>query len=151
MTGLYFDEFKVGDVFRSPGMTVSESEILDFAMRYDPRPYHIDVVAAEATEFGGLIASGFHTLALSFSLLVRSGFLEAANLGSPGLDEVRWIKPLRPGMTIHLASEVTRLQPSRSKPDRGVVFIRHTTIDQNDEVLMTADCIHRVGRRPEES
>jgi acyl dehydratase len=90
MTGLYFDEFKVGDVFRSPGMTVSESEILDFAMRYDPRPYHIDVVAAEATEFGGLIASGFHTLALSFSLLVRSGFLEAANLGSPGLDEVRW-------------------------------------------------------------
>jgi acyl dehydratase len=151
MTGLYFDEFKVGDVFRSPGMTVSESEILDFAMRYDPRPYHIDVVAAEATEFGGLIASGFHTLALSFSLLVRSGFLEAANLGSPGLDEVRWIKPLRPGMTIHLASEVTRLQPSRSKPDRGIVFIRHTTIDQNDEVLMTADCIHRVGRRPEES
>ena len=149
MVGLYFEEFKVGDRFRSPGKTVSEAEILDFAQRYDPRPYHMNVVAAEATEFGGLIASGFHTLTLSFSLLVLSGVREAANLGSLGLDEVRWLEPLRPGTTIWLASEVTRLVPSRSKPDRGLVFMHHETVDQNEALLMTADCLHRVGRRPE--
>ncbi len=148
MDGRYFDELAIGDVFHSSEVTVSEADIVEFATRYDPRPYHIDAAAAEATEFGGIIASGFHTLALSFSLLVQSGVIEASNLGSPGLDQVRWLVPLRPGTTIRLVSEVTRLRPSRSKPDRGMVFMHHRTLDRDDQVLMTADCLHIVGRRP---
>lgn len=151
MVGHYFEELAVGDVFHSAEVTVSEDEIVEFAERYDPRPYHIDAAAAAATEFGGLIASGFHTLALSFSFLVGSGVIEAANLGSPGLDQVRWLKPLRPGATIRLVSEVTNLRPSRSKPDRGIVSMHHRTLDRDDQVLMTADCLHIVGRRPEET
>ena len=147
MPDMYFDDFAVGQRFVTRAMTISEAAILDFAERYDPQPFHLDAEYAKATHFGGLIASGFQTLAVSFALFLRLGLLEIANLGSPGMDEVRWLKPLRPGDTIRQVAEVIEVSPSRSKPDRGVVRMRHDTLNQKDEVIMTAVCMHMLKRR----
>ena len=98
---------------------------------------------------GGLISSGFQTISLSFSLFFRLGILDAANLGSPGFDELRWLKPVRPGDTIWMEAEVTQVKPSKSKPDRGVIFMDHRTVNQNDEVVMTVKCMHMLRRRPD--
>ena len=147
MPDMYFDDFSLGQRFETRSMTVSEASILDFAERYDPQPFHLDVEYAKRTHFGGLIASGFQTLSLSFALFLRLGLLELANLGSPGMEEVRWLKPLRPGDTIRQVAEVIELTPSRSKPDRGVVRMRHETLNQKDEVIMTAICLHMLKKR----
>lgn len=146
-----FDDLTVGDTFTTAETTIGEDDIVGFAKRYDPQSYHIDKAAAAETEFGGLIASGFHMLAASFGLFFHSRMLEKHNLGSPGLDQVRWLRPLRPGDTIHGVAEVIDLQPSRSKPDRGSIWMRHDTINQHGEVIMTAVCIHRLRRRPQET
>lgn len=147
MTDIFFDDLHTGQRFVTPGMTVSESQILDFARVYDPQPFHIDAEAARATEFGGLIASGFHTLSLSFSLFFRLGIFAHANLGSPGMEEIRWLKPLRPGNTIHAEAEVTALKASQSKPDRGIVTMRHDTFNQDGALILTATCLHRLKQR----
>ena len=147
---LYFDDFAVGQRFETAAKTVTEAEILDFALQFDPQPFHLDAKAARATQFGGLIASGFHTLSLSMSLFFRMRLLEGANLGSPGIDAVRWLKPMRPGDTVRQVAEVTALKPSTSKPDRGVIWMRHDTVDQAGEVIMTVDCMHMLRRRPGE-
>jgi len=144
---LYFEDFYVGRKFESPAVTVSESEMLDFAGRFDPQPFHLDKAAAERTQFGGLIASGFHTLSVSFGLFFRLRVVEHANLGSPGLEEVRWLKPMRPGDSVHITAEVTALRPSQSKPDRGVVWMRHDTYNQHGELIMTVNCMHMLRRR----
>ena len=106
MDALYFEDFKPGDRFESAGKTLSEAEILDFAWRYDPQPIHMDKVAAEAGPYGGLIASGFQTLLTSFRLLWQTNLLDAASLGSPGIEELKWTKPVRPGDTLHTVIEV---------------------------------------------
>lgn len=147
MTDIYFDDLHTGQRFTTPAMTVSETQILDFARVYDPQPFHIDAEAAKRTEFGGLIASGFHTLSLSFSLFFRLGIFSAANLGSPGMEEIRWLKPLRPGDTIHAEAEVTALKASQSKPDRGIVTMRHDTFNQDGALILTVTCLHRLKRR----
>jgi len=151
MADMYFDDFKVGLNFRTHGKTVSEAEILQFAMVYDPQPLHMNAETAKDGIHGGLISSGFQTISLSFSLFFRLGILDAANLGSPGFDELRWLKPVRPGDTIWMEAEVTEVKPSRSKPDRGVIFMDHRTVNQNDEVVMTVKCMHMLRRRPEEN
>jgi acyl dehydratase len=145
---IYYDDLTIGDTFETEPATVSEDEIVGFAKQYDPQSYHIDHEAAAATEFGGLIASGFHMLAASFGLFFHSRVLEKHNLGSPGMDEVRWLRPLRPGDTIHGVAEVIDMQPSRSKADRGSIWMRHDTVNQHGEVIMSAVCIHRLRRRP---
>ncbi|HEX6958540.1 MAG TPA: MaoC family dehydratase [Ferrovibrio sp.] len=147
MSGIYFDDLHIGQRFVTPGMTISAAQILDFARQYDPQPFHIDAEAAGRTEFGGLIASGFHTLSLSFSLFFRLNVFAAANLGSPGMEEIRWLKPLRPGDTIHAAAEVVALKPSQSKPDRGIVTMRHDTFNQDGALILTVTCLHRLKRR----
>lgn len=147
MTDLYFDDLHTGQRFVTPAVTVSETQILDFARVYDPQPFHIDAEAARQTEFGGLIASGFHTLSLSFSLFFRLGIFSAANLGSPGMEEIRWLRPLRPGDTIHAEAEITALKASQSKPDRGIVTMRHDTLNQDGALILTVTCLHRLKRR----
>ena len=148
MTVRYFDDFAIGDRFVTAAKTVTESEILRFAFEFDPQPFHIDAAAAAGTPFGGLIASGFHTLSLSMSLFFRLRLLERPNLGSPGIDEIRWLRPLRPGDTIHQVAEVTDLKRSTSKPDRGVIWMRHDTFNQQDEMIMRLRCMHMLRRRP---
>jgi len=148
MTALHFDDFYVGEKFETAEETVTEADIVGFARVFDPQPFHVDPQAAAGTHFGGLIASGFHTLSLSFALFFRLRLLEAANLGSPGMEDVRWIRPLRPGDRIHVVAEVTALRPSQSKPDRGVIWMRHDTLNQKGELVMSAMCMHMLKRRP---
>lgn len=147
MKSYYFDEFHIGERFVTGEEDVSEADILAFARVYDPQPFHVDPGAAAESHFGGLIASGFHTLSLSFALFFRMRLLEAANLGSPGMEDVRWIRPLRPGDRIHVVAEVTALRPSQSKPDRGVVWMRHDTLNQKGELVMSVNCLHMLKRR----
>jgi acyl dehydratase len=143
---MWFEDFTMGQTFRTGGITVSEAAILDFAFVYDPQPMHIDAVTAGTGPFGGLIASGFQTLSLSCSLFFRLGLVAESNLGSPGMDELRWTKPLRPGDTIRAAAEVIAIKPSASKPDRGVITMRHDTFNQRDELILTMRAMHLLKR-----
>jgi len=136
MAELYFDDFKVGDTIASSGMTVTESQIIDFAMRYDFQPFHTDVEAAKESIFGGLVASGIHTIAVTFRLLLMTGLLKH-NLGSPGFDELRWLKPVHPGDTLSAVAEVLECKPSKKHKDRGTIRFRYSTYNQNDEKVFT--------------
>jgi acyl dehydratase len=134
---MFFEDFTVGAELTSPGLTITEAQIIDFAMKFDPQPFHVDVTAAAASPFGGLIASGFHTAALSFRLFWQTGAITGGSLGSPGLDELRWLRPVRPGDTLHVVAKVLEAKRSTSKPDRGVVKMSYTTLNQNGEAVMT--------------
>ena len=137
-----------GQRIDTTGVTLSEGEIIDFALRFDPQPFHLDVEAAKDTIFGGLIASGFHTMALTFRLYVQTNALAAASLGSPGIDEVRWLRPVRPGDTLRATIEVLDSRPSTSKPDRGIVSVKYTTFNQHGEPVMTMLSKQLMRRRP---
>src|SRR3546814_4588313 len=113
------------------------AQIVDCAMRYDPQPIHIDLEAAKDGPFGGLIASGFQTLALVFRLFLDRGFYEKSIIVGPGLDELRWTAPVRPGDTLRSLVEVLEVTPSRSKPDRGSIRLKFTTVNQKGETVMT--------------
>ena len=134
---MYLEDFKPGDEIASPGITLTESQIIDFALRYDPQPFHLDVTAAATGPFGGLIASGFHTAALAFRLFCQTGVFGDASLGSPGIDELRWLKPVRPGDTLHVTAKVLEARRSTSKPDRGLVRMAFTTWNQKGEPVLT--------------
>ena len=103
----YLNNLQVGQRFVSAGITLTESEIIDFAWRYDPQRFHLDVNAAADSPYGGLIASGFQSMVLCFRLFIQSGVLAASSLGSPGIDELRWLAPVRPGDTLHTVVEAT--------------------------------------------
>jgi acyl dehydratase len=134
---LFFEDFKPADRFESRGLTVSETLIVEFGRFYDAQVFHTDAEAAKATVYGGLIASGLQTIALTFKLFLETGALRATSLGSPGLDEIRWRTPVRPGDTLRVVAEVMETRPSTSKPDRGIVRLRYTTYNQRDEVVMS--------------
>lgn len=136
MTGRWFDEFAVGDGVDTPGVTLTEAQIVDFALVHDPQPFHIDRVAADAGPFGGVIASGFQTLALSFRLLLQTGIFAGTSLGGGAMDEVRWLKPVRPGDTIRVRMTVVETTPSR-RGDRGTVRCAYSTLNQEGELVLT--------------
>lgn len=144
----WFDEFKVGDRFTTRGMTLTESQIVDFALTYDPQHMHVDAHSAEAGPFGGLIASGFQTLALSFRLFYDLGLLADSNIVGPGMDEVRWTAPVKPGDTIRTVVEVIEARESRSKPDRGTVKFQFTVLNQRNETVMTYQAITIIRKKP---
>jgi acyl dehydratase len=147
MMTLYFEDFQVGFRFESPGATITESQIIEFAMQYDSQPFHMNVEAAKKSIFGGLIASGIHTFAVASRLILMVGVIADSNLGSPGFDELRWLLPVRPGDTIRAVGEVTQVIPSTSKPDRGVVQFRYSTLNQRNEVVMTMIGNQFIARR----
>jgi len=143
----FLDDFKPGDTFESAhGYTFTESDIITFAHRYDPQAFHLDVESAKGTIFGGLIASGFQTLAATFRLVHSIGFL-GHNMGGPGMDELRWLKPVRPGDTLRAQVEIAEVVPSRSKPDRGALKYRVAAVNQKGETVMTAIITSLVKRR----
>lgn len=148
MRDLYFDDFTVGDRFESRGATFTEAAIVDFAMRYDPQPFHIDAESAGRSVYGGIIASGFHTLAQAFRVFYDEGIIAASSMGSPGLDELRWLAPVRPGDTLHMESEVLEKRPSSSKPDRGILKMGYAALNQRGETVLTFVAIHLLARRP---
>ncbi|MFQ5970892.1 MAG: MaoC family dehydratase [Alphaproteobacteria bacterium] len=148
MTERYFDDFEVGERFVSRGVTVSEGQMLDFALAYDPQPFHIDKEAAGKSHYGGLIASGFQTLALAWRMMAQENLMTACSMGSPGIDELRWLKPVRPGDTVHTEVVVTDKRPSDSKPDRGVLMMAYEMKNQTGEAVLSFTLIHLVRRRP---
>ncbi len=133
----YFEDFKAGDVTEVGHVSVSEAEIVEFATRFDPQPFHIDPEAARASPFGGLIASGWHTTALFMGMFVREILLDSASLGSPGVEEIRWTAPVRPGDTLTGRVTVTDVQPSTTNPNRGTVFTMNEVFNQDGERVMT--------------
>lgn len=137
LKNLYFDDFSVGDTFTAQEVLITEADILSFARRYDPQPFHLDAAAAESSPFGGLIASGFHTLLVSFRSFIDTGAIAACSLGSPGLEELRWLVPVRPGDTLYVTAEVLEMRPSNSKPDRGILKMNYETKNQRAETVMT--------------
>ncbi len=147
---LYLEDFTVGRRFETRSHTVSEAEIIAFAKQFDPQYYHVDPVAAQRSSFGGLIASGFHTLSLAMRLFFDLDLWPEAMIASPGLEAVRWQKPLRPGDTITAAAETVDVRISASKPDRGIVTMDHLCWNQRGETILTVRCLHLVLRRERE-
>lgn len=148
MTNRYLDDLSVGDRFISGGLTLTEAEIIDFAFRYDPQPFHLDVNAAAESPYGGLIASGFQSIALCFRLFIQSAIFKESSIGSPGLDEVRWLAPVRPGDTLHSEVEVLEVRPSTSKPDRGIARLRYAAVNQRGETVLSFIGNNLLKRRP---
>jgi acyl dehydratase len=147
VSGKYLDDLSVGDTFETDGITVTESGIIDFALTYDPQPFHVNKVAATNSIFGGLIASGFQTLAITFRLFRDTGVLTGTNLGGHGLDELRWLAPVYPGDTLHARVTVEVVTLSRSKPDRGVIRFRYRTYNQDDVEVLSVVMDHVVARK----
>ncbi|HEX9791961.1 MAG TPA: MaoC family dehydratase [Kiloniellales bacterium] len=147
MQDRFFDDFQVGERFVSRGITLSESQILDFGLLYDPQPFHIDKEAAADTPYGGLIASGFQTLAITFRAFYDTGVIKHCSLGSPGFDELRWLKPVRPGDTLHTEATVKSKRASKSQPDRGILHMAYEVKNQIGDVVMTFIAIQILRRR----
>lgn len=143
----YLDDLTPGQQFTTPGVTLTEAEIIDFAWRYDPQSFHLDANAAANSPYGGLIASGFQSLAICFRLFIQSGILAESSLGSPGIDELRWLAPVRPGDTLHCEVEVLEVRPSSSKPERGIARLRYTAVNQHPEVVLSFIVNHLLRRR----
>jgi acyl dehydratase len=135
MTRYYWEDFTPGWTFESPPRALSAEDIVRFAREYDPQIFHTDEEAAKATPFGGLIASGWQTGGVMMRLMCDGYLLESACIGSPGLDELRWLKPVRPGDALRLRVEVLEQTPSQKQPNRGTVKFRWQALNQNDEVV----------------
>jgi acyl dehydratase len=144
----YLEDFEVGKVIQAGSRSVTEEEIIAFAKEFDPQPFHVDPVAARASVFGGIIASGWHTSSMIMRLMADSYLNDAAALGSPGSDQIRWLKPVRGGDTLTATSTVVEVVPSKSKPDRGVVRTRWEAKNQHGEVVATIDGMMLCLRRP---
>ena len=145
----YFEDVRVGDTESLGAYTVTEEEILAFARRYDPQPFHIDAEAARESIFGGLIASGWHTCAIMMRLTAETARRnQAATTGSPGVDSCRWLKPVRPGDTLAGRTEVLETWPSRSKP-HGFVRNRTEMLNQRGETVLSLVGISMYQRRPD--
>jgi acyl dehydratase len=132
----WFEDYTPGLRVEFGAVRVEEEEVVAFARRYDPQPFHVDAGAAAAGPYGGLIASGWHTGSLMMRLLVEH-YLSPASLGSPGLDELRWLRPVRPGDTLSVRVTVLEARRSRSKPDRGLVKSALEVLNQRREVVMS--------------
>jgi acyl dehydratase len=144
----YLEDFAAGDEIVSLGRTITEEAIINFAAQYDPQSFHIDVEAAKATSYGGLIASGFQTLAIGFRLFIDTGTIAGTSIGSPGMDDVRWVKPVRPGDTLHTIVRVLEARPSATKLDRGIVRLLVRVLNGHDEEVLTLATSVFVLRRP---
>src|SRR6266700_7258063 len=133
----YWEDFRVGEVTELGPVEVTEAEIVEFAERFDPQPFHVDREAAAGSPFGGLIASGWHTTALFMGMFVREILLDSASLGSPGVEEIRWTAPVRPGDTLRGRTTITEVRPSASNPGRGTVFTANEVFNQDGALVMT--------------
>lgn len=147
LAGKYFEDYPVGAVFTGGPIAVTEEDILDFARRYDPQPMHVDKEAAEKGPHGGLIASGWHTGALMMQLLAAN-FVPEGNLASPGLQELRWIKPVRPGDRLSLRVTVLEARRSQTKPDQGVLISLVEVLNQEGDVVMSLKPVSLMRCRP---
>ena len=146
---IYFEDMEIGAERIFGSYDVTRDEVLDFARKYDPQPFHLSDEAAAKTHFGRLAASGWHTCAMTMAVIARAVVEEEqAGLGSPGVDELRWLKPVYPGDRITVRGKITESIPSRSKPDIGVIRSENTVTNQDDVPVMRFTSIVLMRRRP---
>jgi acyl dehydratase len=144
----YLEDYAVGQVYRTGRVRIGKDQILAFATQFDPQPYHLDEEAARKSVFGGLAASGWHTAALTMRLLVDGEFRPAHGILGVGFDELSWPRPVRPGDELYVESEVLEVRPSKSRPDRGLIRVRTTTLNQDGEPVQIYTGNLLVPRRP---
>lgn len=144
----YFDDYPHGAIFEYGSIQLDQDEVIAFAGKYDPQPMHTDPAFAATGPFNGLIASGWHTAALAMRLYVDHYLSHAASLASPGIDELRWLRPARPGDRLSIRVTVLDKVPSRSKPDRGMVRALVEALNDQGEVIMTMKAMSLIGKRP---
>ena len=147
---IYFEDLEIGREADYGRYEVTREEVLDFARKYDPQPFHLSDEAAAKTHFGRLAASGWHTCAMTMAVIVRhlSTGEGQAGLGSPGVDDLRWLKPVFPGDTIHVRGKIVDKTPSRSKPEIGTFRTETTVSNQHGEPVMRMTSIVLIRRRP---
>jgi len=152
MSERYFEDFAVGEVLKpSARIRVEKDEIIAFAKKYDPQPFHLDDEAARKSIFGRLVASGWHTAAMTMSLVARSEYRTAGGSIGLGFDELRWPIPVFPGDELRIESEILELRPSKSRPDRGLMKLRTLTLNQNGEAVQELIANAMVPRRPRDT
>ena len=144
----YFEDYIVGAAFEYGPVSISEADIVAFAKLYDPQPFHVDPQAAARSPFKGLIASGWHTMSLMMRLFVEHYLSAVASLASPGVDEVRWLRPVRPGDQLTLRITVLEAKPSRSKPDRGMVVSLLEAFNQEGDKAASVKAMNLLAMRP---
>ena len=147
---MFYDDMPVGFRYETGARTLSAEAIKSFAREWDAQPFHLDEEAAKASPYGGLIASGFHTILTAFNLTLESSDWSESSMGSPGMDNVRWIKPVYAGDTLRVQAEVVSAKPSRSKPDRGFVELQYEILNQNDVLVASYRATHMLRRRQTE-
>ncbi|HXM33261.1 MAG TPA: MaoC family dehydratase [Chthoniobacterales bacterium] len=147
MSEFYLEDLHVGARFESDAFHVTEDDIIAFARAFDPQPFHLGAEAAKQSVFRDLVASGWHTAAMTMKLFVTGGLRLVGGSVGLGVDDLRWPRPVRPGDTLRLQTEIMEIRPSRSKPDRGIIRIRNTTTNQNGEVVQTFFASVLVRRR----
>jgi acyl dehydratase len=143
----YLDDFAPGEILALGSFSFTEQEIIDFAVQFDPQPFHIDPQAAAKSIYGGIIASGWHTCGKMMRLVTDGLLNHSASMGSPGLDEVRWIKPVYPGDVLTMRYVVQEVRPSKSKPDRGIVLSLWQLHNQHGEQVCEIKTKGMFGRR----
>ena len=143
----YWEDFPVGKVTEFGGIVLTQEDIVRFAKEFDPQPFHVDEDAAKQSMFGGVIASGWHTCALAMRMMCDAYLLESASLGSPGVENIRWLKPVRPGDTLRVRSVVLEARPLESKPHIGLVRNRWEVLNQNGEEVMQMEGFGMFKRR----
>lgn len=146
---LYFEDFAPGRQFDLGSVTMEEADMVAFAKEFDPQPFHVDPEAAKSTSFGGLIASGWHTCSLYMRLYVDEVLSRAASEGSPGMEDVRWLAPVRPGDTLTGTLHIDDVKPSSTNPHRGTVHLRSEMTNQDGVVVLRMRGRGLFGRRPE--
>ena len=133
----YWEDFKVGEIEQIGGKRVDKEEVIAFARQYDPQPFHVDEAAAKQSMYGGLIASGWHTGAMVMRMMCDAYLLQSASVGSPGIDNLKWLKPVRPGDTIRAQRTTLETRVSKSKPDIGIVNNLWEVFNQDGEMVMS--------------
>ncbi|MGH8679438.1 MAG: MaoC family dehydratase [Burkholderiales bacterium] len=146
----YWEDFKLGERVQLGSKQVTAEEIIEFASKYDPQPFHVDPVAAKASIFGGLIASGWHTCSMVMRMTCDSYMLQAASLGSPGVDHVKWLMPVRPGDRISAFRTTLETRVSTSRPELGIVKSLWEVFNQDGALVMTMEGYGMFGRRSPE-
>jgi acyl dehydratase len=144
----WFEDYVVGTTSEHGSIRVDQDELVDFGRRLDPQPFHVDPEAAAESPYGGLIASGWHTCALIMRLFAQEYLSPVSSLGSPGVDELRWVRPVRPGDDLVLRTTVEGARVSRTKPDRGLVHTRIELVDQRGEAVLRMTALNLIRTRP---
>jgi acyl dehydratase len=148
MPKLFFEDFAKGDVSEYGPRSVTREEIVAFAQEFDPQPIHLDDEAGRASMLGGLSASGWHMCGIAMRMIADGFLLDSASMGAPGIDEVRWVTPLRPGDSLTLRTNVIDTRASRSRPEMGFVAFRFDLLNQHGAIAMTMTARLMLGRRP---